>query len=195
MSKIREKKELTASFTVEAAMVMPIVLFVVIALLYMSFYLHDLCVIRSISDQMVSELCHIKESGVGRSVKESGTESWVSENLSMLGVHLSDEDKSLIYSIMEDSLKGKLFLFSYEGCGVNVSFQRVTLQVETKISLLSGTVQGFLPSSEIRTVSYGTVHQPSVSVRAEKLVFSEFERTKVFDNIQSLLSKVREYIF
>lgn len=195
MSKIRKKRELTASFTVEAAMVMPIVLFVVIALLYMSFYMHDLCVIRSISDQMVSELCHIKESGVGRSVKESESESWILENLSILGLHLSEKEVTLIQGIMEDSLRGRLFLVSYESCEVRVSFQRVTVQVDAKTRFSHGFVQGLLPSSDIRIISCGTVHQPSVSVRAEKLVFDEFEKTKLFDSIQSLLSKVREYIF
>lgn len=195
MSKIRRKNEVTASFTVEAAMVMPIVLFVVIALIYMSFYLHDFCVIRTVSDQMVSELCHVKEGGAGRNVAVTGAESFLSQNFSILGLQLSEEKKNMIYNTMESSLKGKLFLLSYKSCEVSIAFQKVTLQVYAKGGISSRLVQRLLPPLNIHITSYGTVHQPAVSVRAEKLIFDEFEKTKVFDRIQSLLNKVREYIF
>ena len=194
MKKIRRRNEVTASFTVEAAMVMPIVLFVVIALIYMSFYLHDFCVIRSISDQMVSELCHVKEGGTGMNAAASESESFLSQNFSVLGLQLSEEKKNMIYNTMQGSLEGKLFLLSYKSCEVSMAFQKVTLQVYAKGGVSSRYVQRILPPLNIHITSYGTVHQPAVSVRAEKLIFDEFEKSKVFDGIQSLLSKVREYI-
>lgn len=155
-------------------MVMPIVLFVVIALIYMSFYLHDFCVIRTVSDQMVFELCHVKEGGEA--------------------LQLSKEKKNMIYNTMEDSLNGKLFLLSYKSCEVSIDFQKITLEVCGKGDVSIRLVQRLLPPLNVHVTSYGMVHQPAVSVRAEKLIFDEFEKTKVFDGIESLFNRVREYI-
>ena len=38
------------SYTVEAAFIMPLILFVIIALCYLSFYMHDKIIIQSLAD-------------------------------------------------------------------------------------------------------------------------------------------------
>ena len=42
-----------ASFTIEAVFIMPIVLFTVVSIIYISFYLHDYCRMQGITDMVL----------------------------------------------------------------------------------------------------------------------------------------------
>lgn len=48
-------KKLKASFTIEAAVIVPLTMFIIVTFMYMTFYLHDLCVLGSAGKSFIME--------------------------------------------------------------------------------------------------------------------------------------------
>lgn len=183
MQKTKKIRRWNASFTVEAVFVFPLVLFVLFALIYMSFYLHDMCVMRTIADTVVSEICHVKEQ-----------DGILDFEATIVGVILSDEEKEEIRTAVESDLRGKLFLCNYDGCDLEVFLSRVSLTVNCSAVIPFSFVTVFLPNPEISVSSYGTIHDPAITVRYGKLIYDTFEQTTIFEQLTTLLEKARDYI-
>ena len=52
------KKELNAAFTIEAAVIVPISLMIVMTILFLSFYLHDLVTVTAVNEYVIYEAAH-----------------------------------------------------------------------------------------------------------------------------------------
>ncbi|WP_276929647.1 TadE family protein, partial [Herbinix luporum] len=50
------KKKIQGSFTIEALLLMPIILFTIFFVLYLSFYFYDYCRVQAVADQFIHKL-------------------------------------------------------------------------------------------------------------------------------------------
>jgi len=58
------KKMIKASFTIEAVFVMPIVLFTMVSIIFLSFFLHDYCRLQGITDHVLHKaIINLKQEG------------------------------------------------------------------------------------------------------------------------------------
>lgn len=186
-----QHRRFEGSFTLEAVFIVPIVLFILFAVIDMSFYLHDQCVLHSVSDQLVFELCHVREKETGR--KEVIYED-AQEQSSVLGLSLSREEKQRVNEVLRESLKQRLFISQYSGCEITILFHRLTLISIANARIPMPFLKMLLPGQEIKVCSSGSIHDPAMTVRYEKMIYEEFERTKISTKLQELIEKVEDYI-
>ena len=188
------KTNYKGSFTVEAVLIMPIVLAVVFALIIMSFYMHDMCVIRSIADRNISEICKVKESGAPLSFSEYAKENWLQNNLAMIGIYFTDTQKDKITEAVENEIKDRLFLFEITTCSISEQFQKVTLTVNAKARMPIPFIESLMPKRERSFNSYATIYNPTVSVRYGKIIYSELSKTRLYEKVLALIEKARGYL-
>lgn len=183
-------KEWKGSITVEAVFVVPIIIVVLISLIYMSFYMHDVCVIKSISDEILWDLTHVKESGLGahrskEDKQEYDTLFWLS---------WSETDEKAIEHIVESSISQKLFLFSYESCVINANFKSIESKIIARKNNRLPFIQVFIPSIQVTITSYSALHQPVMNVRVGKELYAFIEDNPTVEAIKKIIVKLKPYI-
>ena len=99
------KKNLSASYTIEAALVFPLIMGVIVFLIYISFFLHDRAVMKSCAYQAA-----LKASLIRTSSSDMEQEARKAANYNIDGLLLATEDLST-----EVNVSGKEISVSYSG--------------------------------------------------------------------------------
>lgn len=186
------RKAFCGSFTVEAAIVMPITLYIIFAIIEFSFYLHDICVTQAVTNQAVVELSHIKESGGVLNLDAVSVGSYLDQNLSMLGLFISKEEESYIKEQIQSALEDKLYLCLDHACELENQYQKVSVKV--KLDFGDSILGVLIPRKRKCIVASSRVYDPCACTRAGRLIYEEFRKTKIFEKVNLIIQKVREYI-
>ena len=175
----RHSTYIKGSFTVEAAVLIPLILFIIFTFIYVAFFLHDYCVLHAVSGQVVSELCHVKEQG--------GT--------FYDGESEKDEDQFKMNEKIEKELERKLLLYSYYDSDSSISLQRVIVRLRAEANMPFYLQSFHLFPTEVEVKAEGNIYDPTTSVRAGDIILKEIKKTKIFDKAQDMFQKVKAYIF
>lgn len=184
-----ENRSLKGSFTVEAAFVMPIVIFFLLLLIYVGFFFHDRCTIQAVVDGVVADLCRVRESGTQMEELLS-KEDWYGKGwFGSLLYSLDSEAKQKISENLYEQCEGKLFFLKIQESEINVAIHTVNVTVTATPVYPLSFIQSVLQVKEVHILSEGKIHDPAKTVRYGKIIFDEFERTKLFSSIEGILSK------
>lgn len=102
------KRYVKGSFTIEATVVIPVVLFVVGVLLYLLFYYHDKNVIFAAAHETV-----------------------------VYGSYLENPDEEDLKKHIEERIKGKFLLFSSTKSDITIQKEEIAMQVTAKKGMMS----------------------------------------------------------
>jgi len=98
------------SFTVEAALLMPIIIFMIVSLVYLGFYLHDKAVTKFAADYMAVKICQLYANELDINTSQINYDKLLSRNiLSDLIVNI-DADLQDIYDHVSHMLDLKLII-------------------------------------------------------------------------------------
>lgn len=181
---------LKASFTIEAVFIMPIVLFTMVFIIYLSFYLHDYCKIRGITDGVLHKasmnLKHQTDVASGRvnydeinnglldrifgnpDSKEMEIENYISRLLS----------KGLIATEITDinATKGTLNL---------------SIRVEASFKFPLKGLQWIISSDRTMLVeAKSAYHYPADSVRLSEVILDTGSKIKGFDKLKESIGRL-----
>lgn len=138
-------KKLSASMTVEAAFLVPIVIFVLFALLYLTFELHDRVRLESVMERALLK-------GNFRGIYEEGVSY--------------KEEENRIYEYLECELEEKFFVFQFKEavCKVDSFVVEIKIVMEKRLSL--NPVKRFLgEETQVILERKRILHKPEESVR------------------------------
>lgn len=189
---LRFKEKCNGYFTVEAALVMPIVLFVIYALFYLSFYLHDICRIQNVADMVLSKAAfsikHIAEINNGKVDYENindrgvlylllGDTSKIEEDIKK---HLSQElEDGLICSQIKE-IKTKVSKFS------------IRIEVTSDFILpLKGVYRYFRPDKDNTLLVSCPIHNPAETVRAGEVLLESGKKIK---GVEEFVNKIKNFL-
>lgn len=176
------------SITVEAAFVMPIIILTIFALIYLTFYLHDICRIQGVVDLTVHKaglaLKHDADVETGEISYEEINERGVFYQL--FGDSGAEDE---IRGILLKELSKGLFLVKAESIEVKDDKQKVRISVitDTELTLLGLThiFQAF-PKKTI-TGEY-PVHNPAETVRCTEIILETGSKLKGVDELRNKLN-------
>lgn len=185
------KQTLQGSMTVEAAFVMPIVIFVVFALLYLSFYLHDKCRIQGI----INKTLH-KTSITLKHEADIDTGNLSYETIGERGVFYllmgnNDMEASQIQQYLQQELSEGLFLTRIAEVDSEVGKTKVKLSVETETSVsLYWVKQLFSPLAHGTIKEDSGIHNPAETLRQMEVVLDSGSRMKGVSQLKDKLEGI-----
>lgn len=182
--------KIKASFTIEAVFIMPIVLFTMVFIIYLSFYLHDYCKILGITDGALHKasmnLKHEADIASGRVNYEeinSGLISRIFENP-------SSKVKEIEENINKRLSKG---LIATEITDVNATKGVLNLSVRVEGSFkfpLKGLQWIISWNNTLVVEAKSAYHYPADSVRISEVILDTGTKIKGFDKIKESIGKL-----
>lgn len=152
------RRKVNGSYTVEAAFILPVIVFVVIACLYMGFILHDNVRIQTVlkrSAEMAQDmLAHSRESETGDIEYESLNEK----------IRKNQVEKEVGEYIKKELEKG-VFLAEIQEQDVEISLLRVSVSVTWKSGITHMGAAKYLYDGERYTQEKQKLYEPAETLR------------------------------
>ncbi len=175
-----------ASITIEAAFVMPIVILTVFALIYLSFYLHDICRIQGAVDGTLHKAGLILKHGSELTTIENDYEQIINQDIFDL---LQDDSKQLEQEVqvhLKEKLRKGLFLLKIADIGVKVGKLDLSVSVQTKFNISIPWISELMSFSSSAVVS-GTypIHDPAETIRKCEVILDTASQIKGVDELKN----------
>lgn len=185
-----ERNDDRGSITVEAAFVMPIVIITVFALIYLAFYLHDICKIQAVTDIIIHK--------AGITVKHDAdivTGDVDYEHINDRGVFYillgsTDADEKQIKDYLIQKLSKGLFLVEVGNINVDVGKFKISASVQADATVtLPGVQNLFQVFSKTVIAEEYPVHNPAETIRLIEVVLDTGSSIKGVDEAKEKLEK------
>jgi hypothetical protein len=179
-----------ASVTLEAVFMMPLVLFIMVFIIYLSFYLHDFCRIRGITDGVLHKatmnLKHEADIETGR-------------------VNYSEINKGLVSRIFEGSdikeneieeyiirlLSKGLISTSITEVNVSKKALNITIRVEGGFKFPLQRLSWIIPLDKSLVVeAEAAYHYPADSVRISEVILDTGSKIKGLDKLKESIGRI-----
>lgn len=185
----QEKKLNQANITVEAAFIFPVIIYLIFALFYLAFYLHDRCVIQGTTDKVllraVVAMKHDAEITTGAIYYERIKDQRI------LGVFDNgSEEQKKIKGCLQQELVNELFLLRLSSVEVKADQYRITVIIGavTKVKLpLFG--QLFECYSYTRIEQRNPVHNPAETIRMAEVILDTGSEIKGVNELKEAVKK------
>lgn len=185
------KIKLRGSYTVEAALVFPMILFVIISLIYFAFYLHDYAKVQSIVHE-----AHIRGKGLERDEIDINT-----------GIQSYDKylDRTVFYPIdnnyktqeiqinnyVYEKCKDKLLMAQIENINVDLGISSIKLRVNLDMNFPLKQIESFFLGSKTLVIEYEEKHHnPMDFIRAYDVAADVGKKINIINQVTSKLKEV-----
>lgn len=184
-------QETTGSITVEASFIMPIIVLTIFALIYLSFYLHDVCKIQGIVDKTLQKaaLCVKHET-------DFATGAIDYENINDRGVFYlvlgsTKEEEKQINDFLVRELSNVLLLSKVTAVDTSVGKQSISVQVEVQTKISMVWVKRFFTSfSQIEIQGEHAIHDPAETLRRTEVALDTATKIKGVDKLKDSLENI-----
>jgi hypothetical protein len=179
------------SLTVEAALIMPIVIFIIFAVMYLSFYLHDRCRIQGIVDRTLHKaeltLKHKADFPSG----EVKFEDINDRGVFYLFFDNTKNDEENIGAYLQNELKRGLFFIKINSINVTVNKFGIAISVEAKVPIsFFGVTNLWKPNYLVLTNASGPIHNPAETIRLSEVVLQTGSKFKGADDLKEKIERV-----
>lgn len=179
-----------ASVTLEAAFMMPIVLFIIVSIIYLSFYLHDFCRMRGITDGVIHKaalnLKHEADIETGRVNYDD-----INKGLASRIFEGSDVKEKEIEDYINRLLSKGLISTKITKVNVTKSILNLTIRVEGGFELpLRGLLWIFPFNNTLVVEAKSAYHYPADSVRMSEVILDIGAKIKGLDKIKESIEKI-----
>lgn len=183
-----ECKTFKGSITVEAAFVMPIVILSIFALIYLSFYLHDNCLIQGTMDLTLHKAGMTVKHEADISTGEVSYERISDRGVFYLLFGETEQEEKLIQTYLEQELSKGLFITKIYGIKVSVTKAKIKISIETNTKVsLPGLSYLFDPFADRAFVGEYTIHNPTETIRGMEVILETGSSIKGVDKLKEIV--------
>jgi Flp pilus assembly protein TadG len=192
VQKEKIQKELQGSYTVEAALIMPIIVLVVIALCYMSFYIHDKIRIQSILNAAVLKsnlyIRHLSDFYTGEidysKINDKGVFYYIKDNL--------EEENKVLKTYLTDELQSGLFFMNLKSVSVDLNYWSIKVHTTLKLNFPFRTIKSYFSERDtvVELSSMISVHNPPEFVRGYTAMDEIMSGAKGYNKVKDKLSSI-----
>lgn len=185
------------SITVEAAFLMPLVIITIFALMYLSFYLHDRCVIQGKINQVLHKAGITVKHDADIASGEVNYEAISDRGVFYLLFDDTKKDEKKVQEYLKQELARGLFLSRVTEVVVSIDKFRVLCSVEGELQI---SLPGFRYIREristIKIQGEYPVHNPTEAIRGFEVVLDTGSRIKGVDKlkdaIEGFINKIKK---
>lgn len=178
------------SYTVEAAFIVPIIIFVIMALIYMSFYLHDKARIQAIIHE------NLLEGGLIIKHEWNLNNNEIDYiNIDKRGIYYpivgeTEDEINIIEDNLWDQLSHKLYIAQINGIVVEGDHWNISIKVDAVMNISILKVREFFTGSgtTLTLSSNGRIHYPAEFIRQFSTVEGVIEDRDGYNGILEKLS-------
>ena len=183
-----KQKDIRASITVEAAYVMPIIIFAIFALIYLAFYLHDRCRIQGEFDKVLHK--------AGITVKHDvniKTGEFAYDNINGRGVFYlitggTEEVEEQMEAYLQKELARGLFLYRITAVTAEYNKFKITFSIEAERKIRIPYFTRVFQSYAIMKITGDCpVHNPAETIRCSEVILETGSEIKGIDEIKEKL--------
>ena len=184
------------SLTVEAACIIPIILFTIFALIYLSFYLHDICRIQGILNRTLNKTSLIAKHDSCLSTGEIYYETINQRGVFYHFINNNKDEEELIRSYLQQELSKGLFLVEVSNIQVikDLFFINASVSIETSISI-PYIRKLFTSYSSREIVGKSLIHNPPEFIRLAEVIMDTGQEIKGVEELKEkfieVINKVR----
>lgn len=183
-------RKVKASFTVEAAFILPMVLFTIVFIVYLSFYLHDYCKIQSIVDGVIHKAAmnikHEMDIDSGRVNYDELNKGLLSQVFEKLDVK---ENEIQIYT--GRLLSKGLIITKITDIHVSKDILDISIRVEGEYQFPIKGLQWLISLDNTLAVeAKSAYHYPANFIRISDVILDTGSRRKGFDNLKETIGKL-----
>jgi hypothetical protein len=179
-----------ASITIEAAYVMPLVIYVIIAIIYLAFYLHDYCILQNAIDMTV-----LKASFYANQPSDMGEDEIYYEAINSRGVFYqligdtSPIKQQVLYALKRE-LENSMFLYDRITLQTEVDHNNIKLIVSAKRNFKLPMFGMIFRSMEHTNLSTNySIHQPAEAIRSMEVIMNTASEIKGVREFKEKLEK------
>ncbi len=188
MKKIR--KNIRGSLTVEAAFIMPMVIFIVFAIMYLTWYLHDTCRIRAAVDKTLHKAMMSVKHETNISTGETDYVNINSRGVFYLPFGSTRPDEDRILKNLNNELKDGLFLIRISNTEVSVDKFNIYITVEADAAVsVKGGASFLKPNLKIKVQEKGQIHNPAEMLRLSEVVLDTASKIKGVEELKEKLDQ------
>lgn len=179
------------SYTIEASLIFPLVLYIIISLIYLGFYLHDIGKVQAIVDE-----CQFRSKGyIAKEVDlTTGSISYSNYMGRSIFYPIDNNFKSKegqIKNYINTKSKDKLFISSISNIEAKVSPYSIKLKVVLNFKFPFKSLETFFRGSEKSIIeSREKLHNPTDFLRGFQVSYDLIEKVDVINKVTSKLNEI-----
>lgn len=158
------KKNMNGNITIEAAFVMPMILFSIVALLFLAFYLHDICKVQGMVDKTLHKAVFRVKHEADIETAEVFYNQINDRSIFYTLLGSMGEEQIEIRQYLQKELENGIFITDIIGIDVEIGKVNIKITVYTDTSML---LPGFIHSHTMHKVVEGrcSIHNPAETIR------------------------------
>lgn len=186
---------LQGSFTVEAALIMPMLFYLIFSLFYLSFYLHDINRIQGYLDKMLNRtsilIKHEADIKSGEIIYSKINQRGILYNIVGKSEVLEDDIRSYITEELSDGL----FMMQITDIQVKIEKYRIEAKVEIRTRMpIKGVLSFFKPRQQKVIEEQVTIHDPADTIRMSEVILDTGSKVKGLEELSNIVETVFKHI-
>ncbi|MHB8129870.1 MAG: TadE family protein [Mobilitalea sp.] len=182
---------MSANLTVEAAYILPIVIFTIFALIYLAFYLHDRSRIQGMVDKTLHKAGFTVKHEADIATGEISYDRINDRGVFYLAVGSTEMEEKQIQKYLQQELADKLFLSKIKSVKVEVGKFKITITVETNTKVsLPGIKYLFDQFSYTEIEGEYPVHNPTETIRRAEVALETGSKIKGIDELKEKMERI-----
>ena len=181
--------------TVEAALLMPLILFVVFSLIYLAFYLHDISRIQGIVDDALKKASLSFKHDSNFITGETNYANINERGAFYLITGSTKQEEETLQKYLQNKLSRGLFITKISGIQTEANKWRIYIRVNVEISISTRGVMNFFDPIAYKIID-GTcsIHNPAETIRMTEVILNTGQKIKGMDAMKKKLEKVKDKI-
>lgn len=192
--KYRIKNQVRGSLTVEAALILPMIFYLLFSLFYLTFYLYDMNRVHGYLDKILYRTSmlvkHESDITSGKiqytKINQRGVFYVLTGNTEML-----EED---IRKYIAEELSDGLFMMRVTDIQAKVEKDKIEAKIEIKTKMpMKGILTFFQPKQRKVIEEKYTIHDPADTIRMSEVILDTGSQVKGMEELRNLVEKVFHY--
>ena len=181
-----------AKFTIEAVLVMPIVLFTIVFVIYLSFYLYDYCRIQAITDLLLHRAALNLKHEADIAEGDIFYDEIGRQGVFYQAFGISESKLNHMESFLADKLSKGLLATEVTDINVSANMLKVSVCVEGKFLIpIKGVAEMLFKERTVKVEAERELHNPANTVRMSEVVLDLGSKIKDLSEIKENLESLR----